>query len=67
MLVFLKLGGSLITDKRKAETPRLDVIARLAQEIAAAQQDDPALRLVIGHGSGSFGHIYGRKYGTRDG
>ncbi len=67
MLVFLKLGGSLITDKRKAETPRLDVIARLAQEIAAAQQADPALRLVIGHGSGSFGHIYGRKYGTRDG
>ncbi len=67
MLAFLKLGGSLITDKREAETPRLAVIDRLAQEIAAAQQADPALRLVIGHGSGSFGHVYGRKYGTRDG
>ena len=67
MLIFLKLGGSLITDKRVAETPRLDVITRLAQEIAAAQQADPALRLVIGHGSGSFGHVHGRRHGTRDG
>ena len=67
MLVFLKLGGSLITDKRTAEAPRLEVITRLAQEIAAAQRTDPALRLVIGHGSGSFGHLHGRKYGTRDG
>lgn len=67
MLVFLKLGGSLITDKRIAETPRLEVIEQLAQEIAAAQQANPSLRLVIGHGSGSFGHVYGRKYGTRDG
>lgn len=67
MLVFLKLGGSLITDKRMAETPRLDVIEQLAQEIAAAQQADSSLQLVIGHGSGSFGHVYGRKYGTREG
>ena len=26
-----------------------------------------SLRLVIGHGSGSFGHVYGRRYGTRAG
>jgi isopentenyl phosphate kinase len=67
MLVFVKLGGSLITDKRVAEAPRLEVIERLAQEIAAARRADPTLRLVIGHGSGSFGHLHGRKYGTRDG
>lgn len=67
MLVFLKLGGSLITDKRTAETPRLDVIERLAMEIAAARRTNPSLRLVIGHGSGSFGHVYGRRYGTREG
>lgn len=66
-LVFLKLGGSLITDKRRAETPRADVLARLAGEIAAAQADLPHMRLVIGHGSGSFGHVVGRKYGTRQG
>lgn len=67
MLVLLKLGGSLITDKRTAETPRQDVIVRLADEIAAAQAADPTLQLVVGHGSGSFGHVYGQRYGTRNG
>jgi isopentenyl phosphate kinase len=66
-LIFVKLGGSLITDKRRPETAHLDVIERLAQEIAAAQRVKPALRLVIGHGSGSFGHVYGKQYGTRAG
>lgn len=66
-LLFLKLGGSLITDKRRVETARLDVLARLAQEIADARRRNPALQLVIGHGSGSFGHITARRYGTRDG
>lgn len=65
--VFLKLGGSLITDKRRAETPRMDVIARLAAEIAQARQERPGMRLILGHGSGSFGHVYGRRYGTRQG
>lgn len=64
-LVFLKLGGSLITDKNRPHTPRLDVIQRLAEEIAAASQENPQLRLVLGHGSGSFGHIPARKWGTR--
>lgn len=64
---FLKLGGSLITQKRQAETPRLAVIERLAQEISAVRQAMPTLRLVIGHGSGSFGHVYGKRYGTRQG
>jgi len=65
--VYIKLGGSLITDKRAVETPRLPVITRLAREIAAARQADPGLRLLIGHGSGSFGHVVGSRYGTRQG
>ncbi len=64
-LVFLKLGGSLITDKRRPEAPRLDVIRQVAATIAAALRRYPTLRLLIGHGSGSFGHVYGRRYGTR--
>lgn len=55
-LVFLKLGGSLITDKTRPYTARLEKIAELAQEIRAALQRMPELRLVLGHGSGSFGH-----------
>ncbi|HMN27289.1 MAG TPA: isopentenyl phosphate kinase [Caldilineaceae bacterium] len=65
--IFLKLGGSLITDKRQPETPRLDVLRRLAGEIAAVRQSNPALRLILGHGSGSFGHVYGQRYRTRQG
>ncbi len=66
-LQFLKLGGSLITDKSKPSTPFPDVISRLAAEIAAFVRNNPGDRLVIGHGSGSFGHFAGKKYNTRQG
>jgi len=66
-LVFLKLGGSLITDKSKARTARPDTIDRIAREIAAALKHQPELKLVIGHGSGSFGHIPAHRYNTRRG
>ena len=65
--LFLKLGGSLITDKTKVETVRTAVLARLAVEIAQARQENPALRVVLGHGSGSFGHVAAAKRGTRQG
>jgi isopentenyl phosphate kinase len=64
-LIFLKLGGSLITDKDTPHTARLDVLARLAGEIGAALAEPSGLRLVLGHGSGSFGHVPARRYGTR--
>lgn len=66
-LKFLKLGGSLITDKATPRMPRLDVLARLAVEIAAACSEDSQLGLVVGHGSGSFAHISASRYGTRQG
>lgn len=66
-MVFLKLGGSLITDKTRENTPRPAVIARLAAEIARARAAAPALSLVLGHGSGSFGHAAARRHGTRQG
>ena len=66
-VVFLKLGGSLITDKTRAYTARLDVITRLANEIRQALDAAPDLKLLIGHGSGSFGHWVARPHGTRQG
>ncbi|HKI55488.1 MAG TPA: isopentenyl phosphate kinase [Anaerolineales bacterium] len=66
-LVFLKLGGSLITDKTKPYTPRLDVMDDLALQIATALQTHPNLRLILGHGAGSFGHVPASEYRTRDG
>lgn len=66
-LAFLKLGGSLITDKMKPYTPLPDVMDDLALQIATSLQTHPNLRLVIGHGAGSFGHVAASEYKTRDG
>ncbi|OGO49779.1 MAG: hypothetical protein A2Z30_05805 [Chloroflexi bacterium RBG_16_64_43] len=67
MLVFIKLGGSLITDKSRPRTARREVIQRLAAEVAQAREQRPDLALVLGHGSGSFGHVEAQRYGTARG
>lgn len=66
-LILLKLGGSLITDKKQARTLRRETLARLAGEIAAAVHQRPSLKLVVGHGAGSFAHVSAKRYGTRQG
>jgi isopentenyl phosphate kinase len=66
-LIFLKLGGSLITDKTRPYTPRPDKLALLAAEIASALKENVDLQLVLGHGSGSFGHAAASRYNTRQG
>ncbi|MFN3704631.1 MAG: isopentenyl phosphate kinase [Thermoflexales bacterium] len=65
-IVLLKLGGSLITDKTRPQTARPEVIARIAREIRAALAARPQ-SLIIGHGSGSFGHTVAQQHGTRHG
>ena len=66
-LNFLKLGGSLITNKTRPGNARLEVIRRLVKEVSNALHQSPDLKLVLGHGSGSFGHVPAKKFGTRDG
>lgn len=65
--VFVKLGGSIITDKQRPFTPRREVIERLALEFKAALEACPGLCIVLGHGSGSFGHVVGDRYRVRQG
>ncbi|MBI2845330.1 MAG: isopentenyl phosphate kinase family protein [Chloroflexi bacterium] len=65
-LIFLKLGGAAITDKTRPETPRPHVIRRAAQEIRAAREAK-GFRLLLGHGSGSFGHPVAQKYRVHEG
>jgi isopentenyl phosphate kinase len=66
-LVFLKLGGSLITVKKQPHTPRLETLERLSHEIGEALTQDAELRILLGHGSGSFGHVAASQYHTREG
>lgn len=66
-IVLLKLGGSLITDKDIPYTPRLDKLKELALEIKTVLDSTPNLLLILGHGSGSFGHVAAKKHGTRNG
>ena len=58
---FIKLGGSLITDKRREKHARGEVITRLAQEIAALRRQSEG-RWIVGHGSGSFGHVEAHRH-----
>ncbi len=66
-LVFLKLGGSMITYKDRVSSARADVLAQAASELATAHAANPNLRLLLGHGSGSFGHYPAKAHGTRNG
>lgn len=59
-LTFIKVGGSLITDERRARTVRMADLQRVAREIAAAAVRLRG-RLIVGHGSGSFGHPAAQK------
>jgi isopentenyl phosphate kinase len=62
-LIFLKLGGSAITDKTIAATPKPDVIRDAAHAVYLAREKNPDLKILLGHGSGSFGHFTARKFG----
>ena len=66
-MIFLKLGGSIITNKDQTNTPNLKSIETIARGIKQAMDQDPTVSLLIGHGSGSFGHHAAKKYGTRQG
>lgn len=65
-LILIKLGGSLITDKTKPFIPKEAIIRRLGREIKEALRGFSG-KIIIGHGSGSFGHTVAAKYRTQDG
>lgn len=64
-LVFVKFGGSLITEKSEVATARPELIRRLADEVRQAREVRPGLQLLLGHGSGSFGHVVAQEYGVQ--
>jgi isopentenyl phosphate kinase len=64
--ILIKFGGSLITEKSREETARSEVIQRLAAEIAVLAASRSEL-LILGHGSGSFGHVAAKRFGIAQG
>lgn len=55
-IIFVKIGGSLITDKTKPYTAKPDLIIQVTQNIALFHQENPHIQFIIGTGAGSFGH-----------
>ncbi|MEK7187092.1 MAG: isopentenyl phosphate kinase [Patescibacteria group bacterium] len=65
-LILIKLGGGLITDKKRAFYARGDIIRRLGKEILEARKSCKD-KIILAHGSGSFGHVVAKKYKTSEG
>lgn len=63
-VVVLKLGGSVITDKDRAETLDDAALSATADAIAGALSSGAVTRLVIVHGGGSFGHHHASRHGV---
>lgn len=61
-LVFIKIGGSLITDKTKPFVLKERALETICEEIAVATRTGK--QLVLGHGAGSFAHVPAKKYKT---
>lgn len=55
--VFIKLGGSLITDKTIPIKAHAKIISNIAQEIADLHSIHKDTAFIIGNGAGSFGHF----------
>lgn len=64
-LYFVKLGGSVITHKDRPYTPRVDVIKRLVAEVVEVRRS--GVKLILGHGSGSYAHTSSVKYRLKEG
>lgn len=65
-LIFLKLGGSLITQKDKPFTENREIIRQIAREIHQARKEK-SFRLLIGNGGGSYPHVPAKKFKTAEG
>jgi isopentenyl phosphate kinase len=64
-LVLIKLGGSVITNKKQPFSFRKKTVDRLAREIRKSVSSKTDF--IIAHGGGSFGHPIASRYKTQDG
>lgn len=66
-IAFVKFGGSVITDKTRPESADIETIRQIARELRQTLDATPDLQLIVGHGSGSFGHVYAQRYSVHRG
>lgn len=55
-VVFIKLGGSIVTHTDEPYSARTSTISQFAEELSRVMKARPDIKIIIGHGSGSFGH-----------
>jgi isopentenyl phosphate kinase len=65
--IFIKIGGSILTDKTQPEALNLPALHTITATLAALLREQPDMRLLIGHGGGSFGHYWAQQFGTQHG
>ncbi|EQD36626.1 aspartate/glutamate/uridylate kinase [mine drainage metagenome] len=65
-LYLLKIGGSLISSQTNPDEINFKAIMRILKEIENARKDK-GFRLIIGHGSGTTGHVPSKKYNVGKG
>lgn len=65
-LILIKIGGSLITDKKRAYTVNNQMIHKIASEIKELYSTGD-YKIILGNGAGSFAHQSAKKYDTKDG
>jgi isopentenyl phosphate kinase len=66
-LIFVKLGGSLITTKNAPYTINYRALTRIVKELKEAIESNPQLQLLLGHGGGSFPHPVAQNFKTAEG
>jgi len=57
-MILIKLGGSIITNKRKPESARRKTINNILKQIKKINES-----MILVHGGGSYGHYWSVKYG----
>lgn len=62
LMILVKLGGSVITDKTTYRTFRDGSVRRLAREMMTTDEEK-----IVVHGAGSYGHIYAKEYDLQSG
>ncbi|MDP9314123.1 MAG: isopentenyl phosphate kinase [Chloroflexota bacterium] len=65
--LFVKLGGSILTDKTRPEAVNRAALHGIATVVADWVREAGAAPLLIAHGGGSFGHYWADRYGTQHG